>query len=91
VNLISLVARITRCVNGDFKPPVEDMTAASEQMNADGWALRNHLYAMWKADQLFMMCSEVFWDGLRAMTPSGGCVGWNLFVRVELDGYQEEA
>ena len=88
VTLVSLVARITRCVNGDFKPPVEDMEAASAQVNADGWALRNHLYGMWKADLLFSMCGEVFWDGLRAMTPSGGCVGWNLALRVELDGYE---
>ena len=74
----------------DGQPP--DPTAqqeSAEQINADGWALWNHLYNMVRADQLFMLCGEVFWDGLRSITPSGGCGGCNLFLRVELDGYEE--
>ena len=92
VNVISLVARILRCVptgNSGDPPAVDDMQDAAEQINADGWALWNHLYNMVRADQLFMLCGEVFWDGLRSITPSGGCGGWNLFLRVELDGYEE--
>ena len=90
INVLSLVARITRCLptQGD-PPPTTDLQAAAEQINADGWALWNHLYNMVRAEQLFMLCGEVFWDGLRSIVPSGGCGGWNLILRVELDGYEE--
>ncbi len=89
INVISLIARIIRCVPMGENPAVVDMEAASEQINADGWALWNHLYSMVRADLLFSMCGEVFWDGMRSITPSGGCGGWVLALRVELDGYQE--
>ena len=28
-------------------------------------------------------------DGVRSLTPSGGCAGWVLGIRVSLDGYEE--
>ena len=92
IDIITLVARIIRCVDTgtDGRPPdPTSLQESAEQINADGWALWNHLYNMVRADQLFMLCGEVFWDGLRSITPSGGCGGWNLFLRVELDGYEE--
>lgn len=91
INVVSLVARIVRCLsqNEGEAPVVSDAEADAAQINADGWALWNHLYNMVRADQLFMLCGEVFWDGLRSIVPSGGCGGWNLLLRVELDGYEE--
>ncbi len=90
INVVTLIARIVRCVEtkGD-PPPMADLEASAEQINADGWALWNHLYGMVRADLLFSMCGEVFWDGMRSITPSGGCGGWVLALRVELDGYEE--
>jgi len=90
INTINVIARIIRCVEtkGD-PPPVASLAASAEQINADGWALWNSLYNDVRAGTLFSMCSEVFWDGLRSITPSGGCGGWVLSLRVELDGYQE--
>jgi len=90
INVISLIARILRCVPtvGD-PPPADDLQDAAEQINADGWALWNHLYNMVRAEQLFSLCGEVFWDGLRSINPSGGCGGYQIFLRVELDGYEE--
>jgi len=88
---IPLVARIIRCVDTgtDGSPPdPTDLQASAEQINADGWALWNHLFNAVKAEELFSICGEVFWDGLRSLTPSGGCGGYNLFLRVELDGYE---
>ena len=89
INLVSLVARVLRCVPGEAPGDPEDLQAVAEQVNADGWALWNHLFNMVRADELFSVCGEVFWDGLRSVTPSGGCGGWQLFLRVELDGYPD--
>lgn len=91
-NVIQVIARIIRCVptgDGGNPPDPTDLQDAAEQINADGWALWNHLYNMVRAEELFMLCGEVFWDGLRSIVPSGGCGGWNLILRVQLDGYLE--
>jgi hypothetical protein len=68
---------------------VVELAAASEQLNADGWALWNHLYNLWTAGLLFTVCDEVFWDFLRPIGPSGGCAGWVLGIHISLDGYNE--
>ena len=93
VNLIRLVATVTRCIPtindaGELPSEVE-LTEAAEQVNADGWALWNHIYNLIREEQLFSLCSEVFWDGFTAANPSGGCAGWTLSLRVQMDGYEE--
>jgi hypothetical protein len=92
-NLVGLVATATRCIpvvsDSGAIPSVTDMEAAAEQINADGWALWNHIYNMIRADLLFTLCGEVFWDGLRSINPQGGCGGHTLSLRVELQGYEE--
>ena len=65
------------------------MEEAAAQLNADAWALWNHLYNLVCAGQLFTFCNGVFWDGLRSIAPQGGCGGWVLNLRVALDGYEE--
>ncbi len=88
ITTVFLSARIIRCVPAGENPLVEEMQDAAEQINADGWALWNSLYWQVRSGTLFSICSEVFWDGLRSITPSGGCGGWQLGIRVELDGYE---
>jgi hypothetical protein len=85
---ISLVTTITRCIPGGTEPDVLDLVAPTQQIAADGWALRNHLLGMIRSDELFTICDEVFWDGLRFVNPQGGCAGWTLNLRVQLDGYE---
>ena len=89
VLVVGLVATILRCVQTGEGIPIETMSAEAAQVDADGWALVNHVYNMWKAGDLFSQCGEVFWDGLRPVNESGGCAGWTLNLRVLLDGYQE--
>ena len=93
INLVGFVVTIARCVPVPDEmgnpPAVEDLQAAADQVDADAWALWNHLYNLWRADQLFTLCGEVFWDGMRALTASGGCGGWVLSLRARLDGYEE--
>jgi hypothetical protein len=85
---VSLVVTATRCVPGEPEPAVVDLLAPTQQISADGWALRNHLLNMIRSDELFSICSEVFWDGLRYVNPQGGCAGWTVNLRVQLDGYE---
>lgn len=93
VNTVGLVATAVRCVpvitDSGILPSMADMEAAAEQIDADGWALWNHIYNLLRADQLFTLCGEVFWDGLRSINPQGGCGGFTLNLRVELSGYEE--
>lgn len=94
INLVTLVATSVRCVpvGSDTAPPsVQESEQAAEQLNADGWALWNHIWEMIRADRLFAICQEVFWDGLRPLAPSGGCAGWVLVLRVQLNGYDDVA
>lgn len=95
VTQIAFVVSITRCVPTigvnpqDDIPAIEDLQEAAEQINADGWALWNHLYNMVREGELFERCLLVDWDGMRSFAPSGGCGGWELRISVQLDGYEE--
>jgi len=95
INLPILTVSIVRCiptVGGsqlDEIPNIEDLQAAAEQIHADGWAIWNHIFNMIRAGDLFALCDEVFWQGMRAIAPSGGCGGWTASWRIQLDGYEE--
>ena len=82
---------ITRCVPNSVEPPptTDLLEGASAQINADGWALTNHLFNMIRNGDLFDHCREVFWTGTRSINPSGGCGGFVMTLTVQLDGYQE--
>jgi hypothetical protein len=87
----SLTARIVRCLhqNEGEAPVPADAQADAEQVNADGFALWNHVFNLIRAGMLFTLCGEVFWQGLRSVTSQGGCGGYTLNLLVEIDGYQE--
>lgn len=92
---VFLVVTISRCYpvpdDRGNPPSAEAQDNASKQLNADAWALWNHLYNLWTADMLFTLCSEVFWDAMRPLGPSGGCAGWMLGIHISLSGYNEAA
>lgn len=93
INRVQLVVTASRCVPGPDSsgnpPPVSAMEAASQQINADKWALWNHLYNMIRADLLFSRCCDVIWGALTPLQPSGGCGGSRLTITVCFDGYEE--
>lgn len=92
VNLITLLAVVTRCVpviddDGRLPDPAA-MTAAAAQTDADIWALWNYIPAAVRAGVLFSpRCSGVIIDGTVAQNAQGGCAGWAYQVRVPLDGF----
>lgn len=96
INHIGLIVTLFRCVPvpnesiSKIEPPaVVDLDAAAQQIDADGWALWNHLYNLTRAGLLFSLCRGVFMEAMRQIPPSGGCGGWVLSMRVALDGYEE--
>jgi hypothetical protein len=89
LNHVGINVWITRCLDTDqLPPPVTALTALAEQVNADGWALWNHLWNLARSGDLVSLCDEVFFDALTPLQPSGGCSGWLLNLRVELHGYE---
>lgn len=90
INQVQLAMTLFRCADlTKAIPPQSELEAAGRQVNADGWALWNHLYNMLRAGTLFERCTGVFWEGMRSLPPEGGCVGWFSSVRVNTDGYEE--
>ena len=94
INHVTFLGRSTRCIPtgtdsqlGAYTPPTpEDLDVAGEQLHADAWALWNHLF---EVEREVAGCSEIFFDALTAVVPSGGCAGWTVTIRAQLDGYDE--
>ena len=97
LNIVTYQIVSSRCIPNGFNPqtglynppPAASLTAAAKQLNYDGWALWNHLFHLQASDLLLNLCDEVFFDGLNALQPSGGCAGWMAQIRAQVDGYVE--
>ena len=97
INHVTMIVTSTRCIttggetrSGGLEIPSADaLQADAEQLDADAWALWNHAFNMTRAEEFRTLCSEVFFDGINSIVPSGGCAGWTVTVRVALDGYAE--
>ena len=83
-----------RIVNKTYVPPPADaVTAAASQVHADGWALWNHMFNLLNAEPeplLFSKCQDLVRWSMAALTPSGGCAGWEMQFTIGLDGYRED-
>lgn len=91
INRISFVATASRCVpvpDASGNPPsTTEQGEAAEQINADKWALWNHIYNLIRTGDLFSRCCDVIWGPLAALQPNGGCGGSTLSITVCFDGY----
>jgi hypothetical protein len=92
VNLVGLAVTISRCVptldnNGNPPAPAESQ-AAAEQLSQDIWTLYNELWNLARDGELFTICEEVYFDGATPVPAQGGCAGWRLNLRVQLQGYE---
>lgn len=91
INRVILSVVASRCVpvpdaNGN-PPPAGEMEESSKQINADQWALWNHIYNLIGAEELFSLCCDVIWGQLVPLSPNGGCGGSRLSITVCFDGY----
>lgn len=98
-NHIRLLITIDRCVEDNrsgqqnLTQPylADDLDAAAQQVNADVWALWNHIYNGWRSGEFLTVCDELFFEGATALPEEGGRAGWVLTFRVNLDGYDESS
>lgn len=97
INHVSLIGTALRCVptvdqsaSGAITlPDPFDLNLAAKQINADGWALWNHLFNAVHAEELLTLCDEVVFVAITPVIPSGGSAGWAVTARASLGGYQE--
>lgn len=94
VTLVALTATVLRCVptiTPQGTPPAAKLEAAAAVTLGDVWAIWNHLASRLRARTLFARPDgeprEFVFDPAIALNTSGGCAGWQVPVRVELDGY----
>ena len=95
VNYVIFLIQISRCIPtgfdeyGNYKPPsTTSLEGPAKQAHADAWALWNHLFWAQSSGLIRSLCDQVFFEGISAMLPSGGCAGWTAQLRCQLDGYQ---
>lgn len=95
LNHVSYSIFISRCIPtiiessaGNISFPAADaLTDSSAQLEADVWAIWNHLPRLAAADAFLTLCGELFMDAAQSLLPQGGCGGWEIQVRIRLDGY----
>lgn len=96
-NHVSFVITMARCVVDrrtsatsqlTIPPFPDDQQETAAQTDADAWAIWNHLYNLWRADALFTLCGEVFFEIAQSLPQSGGCTLWQMVIRASLDGYE---
>lgn len=98
VNLVALTATVYRCAPviaqvGDMFvfPEPSEMEAAAEFTNADVWAIWNVVRRRYRDGLLFTTPNgrkrALFFDPAVPLLTSGGTAGWQIQIRVQLDGY----
>lgn len=96
VPLIQLTATVLRCVpvvgqaGSTGLPSASSIQAAAVETCADVWAIWHELRKGYKDGTLFVgnACKrELFFDPAPPINTSGGCAGWQIPIRVSLEGY----
>ena len=89
VNLATLVITAVRCaptLPSDGLPTIADIEAVAVQVQEDGWALWNGVYCAIQNEQFEDLCSFIHFDSGRAIPEQGGCVGWEMILRAQIEG-----
>lgn len=93
VHLVNITCCVVRCSpvgddRGNPPTPVQYDAAAQETMG-DVWAIWNTTRKRHAAGTLFASehCRELFLDPAYALPIVGGLAGWQIPIRVQLDGY----
>lgn len=95
VNLVSMAGFAVRCADVSeanqqvYQPPFDaTLSGQARAVYEDGWAIWNTVTAMVNDDTLFGgRCGDVHFDLGNPLVPQGGLVGWQVNLRVELNGY----
>lgn len=95
LNLVSMTATVIRCVptmdeeaGTVYWPEPGALEAAAAETTADVWAIWSYLKTRKRAETLFApKTREFFLDPAVAVPLGGGAGGWQIQIRVQLDGY----
>lgn len=93
VNLVTWIITAIRCTPGVADlgriPTAGELTASSEGIFADGWAMWNWLQKDLREGLLFagFPCRELWISPMQPVAPQGNCGGTRLLVQAELGGY----
>lgn len=92
VNMVSMTATILRCapiIEGNTLPSPAALAAAAAEMDADLWAIWNWIATRKRDLSLFGPKErELLMDPASSLNQQGGCCGWQIPIRVQLDGYR---
>jgi hypothetical protein len=95
VHLVNLTCLVTRCAptvkSGGEMPNPAELEAAGKQHLQDVWAIWNVVRALYRAGAVFTrddgIQRELFFDGAIPLLPQGTAMGWQVPIRVQIDGY----
>lgn len=95
MDMITLTATVIRCVptlEEDTRlPSAADLDAAGQLTTSDLWAIWNLVeYRKAKGTLFGGKCREMALDPAVPVGPAGGCGGWQIQLRVTLQGYDPE-
>lgn len=94
LHLINITCTVVRCVptldNNGRLPSVADVEAASQRTMGDLWAIWNFTRRRHGDGLLFtgLHDRELFMDPAYPLPLNGGLGGWQIPIRVQLDGYR---
>lgn len=94
INVTSWAVNVIRCVPGVAElgrlPTATELTASSEEIFADGWALWNELQRDLKDGTLWagFPCRELWISPMIPIAPQGNCAGIRFLLQAQLDGYR---
>lgn len=89
INLVTLTAWALRCsppVNNDGSVDLSEIARVAQEVQQDGWALFNGIYQAVNDGTFLDICTTVHFDRSAPLEERGGCVGWSMTIRAELNG-----
>lgn len=97
MNLVAMTATVVRCNatagdNGEeiLLPDPADIELVARATSEDVWAIWNYTKQRHRENVLFSSRTqrrELFLDAPVAVAAQGGCSGWTLPIRVQVDGF----
>jgi hypothetical protein len=86
----SLVITAIRCAAKPVKGSVSvaEIQAVAAAVQQDAWALWNGVSCAVRSGTFKDLCSYVHYDRARTVIEQGGCVGWQMTVRAQIDGIE---
>lgn len=89
VILATLVATALRCAPKPLKDgsvSTAAIEASAVEVQQDGWAMWNGITCAIRQETFKDLCAFVHFDRAVAIIEQGGCVGWEMTIRAQIDG-----